>query len=311
MTRLRRWAKKLGLVVLELLVVLTIASLVYNAATAGNVKPARALYPGPFVHVDGKDVAYRRWGTRGTPVVLLGGFIVPSSVWNHVGELLGRSHRVFAVDLPPFGYTERKGPYTLRGWVAVVRAFEMHFGLHRPVLVGHSLGAAVVVADALWHPADPRGIVLLDGDAISAGGAPSWVSHVLVGPWFTSLYRIATSSDWIFRRGLGGAYPHHPAFSRPFVEEWERPFEVQGTLAAFRGMLQYGIQGFQLPQLRNVRVPSLVLWGAEDTVDSVPAGRKSAQALRAHFHLLADAGHLSMLAAPEAVARQIDSFAAR
>lgn len=310
MARLRRWAKKLGLVVLELFVVLTIASLVYNAATAGNVKPATALYAGPFAHVADKEVAYRHWGTHGTPVILLGGFIVPSSVWNGVGELLGRNHRVFALDLPPFGYTEREGPYTLRGWVDIVRAFESRFGLHRPVIVGHSLGAAVAVADALWHPADPKGIVLLDGDAISAGGAPSWVTHVLVGPWFTSLYRIATSSDWIFRRGLGGAYPRHPAFSRAFLEEWERPFKVQGTLAAFRGMLKYGIQGFQLAQLRSVRVPALVLWGAEDTVDSVPAGRKSARALRAPFRLLAGAGHLSMLAAPGAIAREVDSFAA-
>lgn len=311
MTRLRRWAKKLGLIVLELFVVLTIASLVYNAATAGGVKPARVLYAGPFVHVDGRDVAYRRWGTHGTPVLLLGGFIVPSSVWNRVGELLGHNHRVFALDLPPFGYTQRKGPYTLRGWVDIVRGFESRFGLRQPVIVGHSLGAAVVVADALWHPADPHGIVLLDGDAISAGGAPSWVTHVLVGPWFTSIYRIATSSDWIFRRGLAGAYPHHPSFSRPFLEEWERPFKVQGTLAAFRGMLQYGIQGFELSQLRGVRVPALVLWGAEDTVDSVPAGRKSAQALRAPFHVLAGAGHLSMLAAPRPIAREIDSLAAR
>ena len=308
MRRLRRWGKKLGLVLLELFVVLTIVSLVYNAVTAHQVKPATALYAGPFVHVDGKDVAYRRWGSRGTPIILLGGFIVPSSVWNGVGKLLGRDHRVFALDLPPFGYTERKGPYTLRGWIGIVRAFEAHFGLHRPVLVGHSLGAAVVVADALWHRADPKGIVLLDGDAISASGAPSWVSKVLVGPWFTSVYRVATSSDWIFRRGLAGAYPHHPSFTREFLEDWERPFKVQGTLAAFRSMLQYGIQGFHLEQLRRVRVPALVLWGAQDTVDSVPAGRRTAQALRASFHLLAGAGHLSMLSAPETIARQVDSF---
>jgi len=56
-------------------------------------------------------------------------------------------------------------------------------------------------------------------------------------------------------------------------------------------------------------VPALVLWGVQDTVDSVPAGRKSAQALRAPFHLLAGAGHLSMLAAPNAIAREVDSFA--
>jgi len=192
-----------------------------------------------------------------------------------------------------------------------VRAFETRLGLHHPVLVGHSLGAAVVVADALWHPTDPKGIVLLDGDAISAGGAPSWVTKLLVGPWFTSVYRIATSSDWIFRRGLADAYPGHPPFTREFLEDWERPFKVQGTLAAFRALLQYGIQGFQLTQLRAVRVPALVLWGAHDTVDSVSAGRRSAQALRASFHLLAGAGHLSMLASPAAIARMVDSFARR
>ena len=296
---------------LELFAVLTIASVVYNAATADGVKPATKLYAGPFVRVDGKLVAYRRWGTHGIPIILLGGFVVPSSVWDGVGKRLAQNHRVFALDLPPFGYTERTGPYTLRGWTDLVRAFETRLGLHHPVLVGHSLGAAVVVADALWHPADPQGIVLLDGDAISAGGAPSWVGKLLVGPWFTSAYRIATGSDWIFRRGLADAYPGHPPFTREFLEEWERPFKVQGTLAAVRALLRYGIQGFQLPQLRAVRVPALVLWGVHDTVDSVSAGRRSAHELRTPFHLLAGAGHLSMLAAPAAIAHLVDSFARR
>jgi len=222
MPRLRRIARRLGLALLELLVVLTVASGAYNLATAGRIKPATELYAGPFLRVSGELVAYRRWGTRGTPIILLGGFIVPSSVWEGVGRRLGHDHRVFALDLPPFGYTERKGPYTLRGWVDLVHAFEKQIGLHRPVLVGHSLGAAVAVEDARWYPDDPKGIVLLDGDAISARGAPSWVSKLLVGPWFTSLYRIGTGSDWIFRRGLAGAYPNHPAFTRRFLDQWER-----------------------------------------------------------------------------------------
>src|SRR6476469_9545833 len=137
MPRLRRWTKRLGFVLLGLFIVLTLASVAYNAATAGDVKPATALYAGPFVRVDGKLVAFRRWGARGTPVVLLGGFIVPSSVWEAVARRLSGRHRVFAVDLPPFGYTERKGPYTLDGWVHLVHDFDRRFGLHRPLLVGH------------------------------------------------------------------------------------------------------------------------------------------------------------------------------
>ncbi len=306
---MRRWAKKLGLVLLELFVVVTVASVAYNLATADRVKPASAFYGGPFVGVDGKQVAFRRWGAQGTPVVLLGGFIVPSSVWEGVARRLARRHRVFAIDLPPFGYTERKGPYTLESWVRLVHDFDRRLGLHRPLLVGHSLGAAVVVADALRYPDDSHGIVLLDGDALSAGGAPSWVGKVLVGPWFTSIYRIATGSDWIFRRGLAGAYPDHPPFTQQFLKEWEQPFKVQGTLDAFRSTLKYGIQGLHLAQLRVVRERALVLWGARDTVDSVSAGRRSAAALRAPFRLLPGAGHLSMLAAPNAIGRAIDSFA--
>jgi pimeloyl-ACP methyl ester carboxylesterase len=74
-------------------------------------------------------------------------------------------------------------------------------------------------------------------------------------------------------------------------------------------MLQYGIQGFHLAQLRAVRVPALVLWGAHDTVDQVAAGRRSAHALHAPFDLVAGAGHLSMLGAPGAIAGAIERFA--
>jgi pimeloyl-ACP methyl ester carboxylesterase len=169
---------------------------------------------------------------------------VPSSVWEGVGKQLGRDHRVFTLDLPPFGYSQRRGSYTLRGWVDLVRGFDQHLGVHRPILVGHSLGAAVVV-------------------------------------------------------------------THQFLENWERPFEVQGTLDALRSMLQYGIQGFHPTQLHAVRVPGLVLWGAKDTVDPVSAGRKSARALHARFELLPRAGHLSMLGEPKAITAAVDAFARR
>jgi len=309
--RLRRWAKKIGRLVLELAVVGTIASLVYNAATAARIEPATALYPGQFVRVDGRLVAYRKWGHSGSPIVLVGGFVEPTQVWQAVGTRLAATHRVFALDLPPFGYSQRKGPYTLRSWIALVHHFDLHFGLRRAVIVGHSLGAAVAVGEALAHPDELGGIVLLDGDAIATGGAPSWVPDVVVGPWFTSIYRIATGSDWIFRRALREAYgPNHPRLTHAVLRSWERPFRVEGTLAAFKSMARYGIQGYRLADLRRVRVRALVVWGQNDTVDSVGAGRASARALGVPFRLLPGAGHLSMLGAPGQLAQVVTTFAA-
>jgi pimeloyl-ACP methyl ester carboxylesterase len=305
----RRWAKRIAIALVTIFAALTVASAAYNAATAGEVKPATQLYRGPFARIDGKLVAYRRWGRTGTPIVLVGGFIEPTYVWRPVGALLGRRHRVFALDLPPFGYTQRKGPYTLRAWIELVSDFDAHFRLARPVVVGHSLGAAVAVGLGLRHPRETRGVVLLDGDALAAHGAPSWIGSVLLDPWFTSLYRIVTTSDWVFRRGLADAYgPRHPPLTRAVLAQWERPFRVAGTIDAFRAMAGYGIQGFRISDLRRLRVRRLVVWGAADHVDSLSSGRRSARALHARVHVLRSAGHLSMLAAPVALARVLDGF---
>lgn len=309
---MRRWLRRVAIGLLLIVLALTVAAGGYDLATAGRDRPGTKLYGGPFVEVNGKLVAYRRWGSRGSPIVLVGGFAEASWVWNRVGPLLARHHRVVAIDLPPFGYSERSGPYTESAWVALLRAFDRRLRIVRPVVVGHSLGAGVAVAFALWHPREVRGIVLLDGDALGSGGGPRWLSHLLVPPWYTAVYRVATGSDWIVRRAVAEAYgPHAPRLKSTELERWKRPFRVDGTEAAFRSLLGSGLQGFRLADLRRVRVPRLVVWGAEDHVDEVPAGRASARALGARFVLVPGAGHLSMLANPRAVAAAIETLRTR
>ena len=249
-------------------------------------------------------------GNAGTPVVLLGGAAEPSWVWHEVGPLLARGdHRVFALDLPPFGYSERRGPYTMTHWLQLLRGFERHLHLVRPVLVGHSLGAGVAAAAGLADPKDVAGVVLLDGDALAFGGSHGWLSDLLVYPYYTALYRIVTGSDWIVGRALRNAWgPNPPHLSHAMLAEFERPFRVQGTDAALKQLLAGGIPGLTLAQLARLAVPRAVIWGADDTVDSVASGRATASALRRNLETIPDAGHLSMLAQPRAVARRILHF---
>lgn len=307
---MRRRLRRLGIALAALAVALTAASLVYNAATAGRDVAASRLYPGPYAEVDGTQIAYRRWGSNGSPIVLLGGFIEPSWVWHEVGPLLGRAHRVYALDLPPFGFSQRRGPYTLAHWTDLVRGFDTRLHLDRPLLVGHSLGAAVAVSVATQSPRSVSGIVLLDGDALPGGGGPGWLTNLLLPPWFTTIYRIATGWDWLFRRGLQSAWgTHAPHFTEAFVDAWELPFRVSGTASAFKSMLGNGIQGVSTATLQHITVRRLVVWGSEDTVDSVSAGRRTAVLMHATFVEIPDAGHLSMLAQPRAIAGAIGRFA--
>ncbi len=308
--RWRRWLRRFGIALVAFVVVATIASLLYNWRTDGREKPAAELYPGPFVRADGTTVAYRRWGDAGSPIVLLGGFAEPSWVWHEVGPLLGRTHRVVAMDLPPFGYTERVGDPTLTQWMGLVEAVTHRLGLGRPLVVGHSLGAAVATGIALDHPADVSGIVLLDGDALRGGGGGSVLGALLIDPYFTSVYRLLTGSDLVFRQVLERALgPDRPPITRAMLDQFQRPFQVQGTAQQLRNMLPRGIIGLNPSDLSHVHVPATLVWGQYDSVDSPSAGRRTAAALHAPFEVIPRAGHLSMLVRPAAVARAIDRAA--
>jgi pimeloyl-ACP methyl ester carboxylesterase len=307
----RRWLRWTVRTLLSVFVFVTLFSLVYNLATNGDQKPASALYPGPYAQIDGRQVAYRELGSRGSPIILLGGFAEPSWVWKQVGQRLAHNHRVYALDLPPFGYSERKGPYSLAGWTQLVRDFSAHFGLRRPIIVGHSLGAAVAADVGLEAPRNTAGVVLLDGDALPVGG-PHWLANLVLNPYYTTLFRLVTHSDWLVRKVLVQAYgPDRPPITGSQVDAFERPFRVDGTEKGFHDLFRGGVQGLTLADLRRLKVPRIVVWGQHDTVDDIKAGRTSAQALGVKLIVVPRSGHLSMLSEPALVARAIGSFAAR
>jgi pimeloyl-ACP methyl ester carboxylesterase len=286
-----------------LIVVVTLASVAYNAVTSDANVPVQKLWHGKFVRAGGVLTAYRSWGSHGTPVVLLGGFFEPTFVWGRVGPLLARRHRVYAFDLDGFGYTQRHGPWTLAEWVDQLAGFERALGLRQPIVVGHSLGAAVAV-DAARRGLASR-IVLLDGDALKIGGPPGFVRWaVLHSPFFTTALRLAPHAGWLVNRIVGNAYGPGPHPSIP-TSWWTDPLRAQGARAALQGMLTHGIAGVDRATLQSTHAKATVAFGFFDTVDSPAAGRQTARDLHAPFVSIPGAGHLSMLQAPAAVVRAI------
>jgi pimeloyl-ACP methyl ester carboxylesterase len=282
-------------------VVATLGSVTYNLATSDPNVPVQKLWHGKFVRTDGYLTAYREWGTgaQQQQIVLIGGFLEPTFVWDQVAPLLARGFHVYALDLDGFGYTQRHGPWTLAHWGDQVQAFMRAEGIKRPIVVGHSLGAAVAVELARRHLAS--GIVLVDGDALRTGGPPQIVRTALVhSPFFTTIYRFLLRSPWAVKRLLHQAYgTYHPALDNLEVKRWTNPFRAAGARQALQGIAKNGIAGFTRPQLRKVVVPALVVWGANDKVDSISAGRATAQDLHARFVSVPRAGHLSMFTSPQ------------
>jgi pimeloyl-ACP methyl ester carboxylesterase len=291
----------------SLVVILVVASFAFNFATSGEGKPVRTLWHGRFVEADGVLTAFQEWGSHGTPVVLVGGFVEPSFVWDKVAPLLARSHRVYALDLDGFGYSERRGPWTIAEWGDQVQSFMSKLGIKRPIIVGHSLGAAVALELARRGVASR--VVLVDGDALDSGGAPSFMRTIIRNtPFATSALRLATRWAWPVKQILANAYgPHHPPLGDSQASLWTKQLKAVGAEHALETMAGRPLPGFRRATVQATHVRATVVWGSEDSVDALREGRQTAGDLDARFVLIPDAGHLSLLSAPSAVAGAIEA----
>jgi pimeloyl-ACP methyl ester carboxylesterase len=103
-------------------------------------------------------LAYDIEGT-GTPVVFLHGLTFGRRTWRPVIDRLDGSVTSIAIDLPAHGDSGGQ-PAPLETVTEQIHQLLETLGVERPVVVGHSMAAAVAGLYASAHPA--RGIVLVD-----------------------------------------------------------------------------------------------------------------------------------------------------
>ena len=92
------------------------------------------------------------------------GFGSSTYTWRKSVDALAPRYRVYALDLKGFGLTAKPkdGRYHMDAYTRHLLGFLDAMKLERPVLVGHSLGGAVVARLALLHPERVGGLVLED-----------------------------------------------------------------------------------------------------------------------------------------------------
>ena len=121
----------------------------------------------------GLKLAYRDWGGRGEPIVLVHGLASSYRIWDFVAPILAQRFRVVALDQRGHGRSDKPdGSFDFGTYVRDLRSFVELMGLGRSVLVGHSWGGNVVLAFAAAHPDRVRGLVLVDGGFIELSAMP-------------------------------------------------------------------------------------------------------------------------------------------
>jgi pimeloyl-ACP methyl ester carboxylesterase len=172
------------------------------------------------------------------------------------------------------------------------------------------MGGEVSLNLALQNPNRIAGLILIDSGGVETGGgsslAPGYTRIPFVGRALTAL---ALTSDHLVRQGLEKSFYDDSKVTDERVAYYYRPLKTRnGQLAALRARTQAG--QFPVEQdLYKINAPTLIIWGAEDEVIPLEAGRKMNSLIKdSKLVVIDNCGHVPQEEMPERVLGEMTKF---
>jgi len=300
-----RSLKRLGL---SLLVLLAIAAVLPYLIPM----PARDLVPkkSPFVNGRFSDACGLRWHVQRwaaeTPaseaargrIVLLHGFAGSTFSWRLTGPALAAAgYEAMAIDMPPYGYTDRGTPDRPIAdcIVEIVRGEAGELPL---TVIGHSMGASVAARVSQQLGERAEALVLVDGGLggrSRPSGVRAWMLQLPpVGRWAEVFAHHRMLQPERFAQTLASAYGREP--SEAEIDGYRTPLLLAGTAPRVLGRAPSPgpLDLAALPRRQ------LILWGREDAwVPPAWAERTAAELPTAQLEWIEAAGHNPMETHPD------------
>jgi 4,5:9,10-diseco-3-hydroxy-5,9,17-trioxoandrosta-1(10),2-diene-4-oate hydrolase len=278
------------------------------------------------VTIDGVNLHYF-CGGNGPPLVLVHGLGSSASVEFYYNlEPLAAHHRVFAIDLPGFGRSDKPVlAYTIDLFVRAVSDLMAFEGIERAAVMGVSMGGRVALGLALDSPEKVERLVLVD--ALGVGAPRRVLAYSIL---------LTRGLGELTLRGTARALRQmNPAVIRRFWGWYlKRPNRVasiwsderianHGTLLAtpeYRAAYLSALRSIAgMRQLRNgvvvedrlpeLRMPTLLIWGGHDHI--FPASHAQAAKNRianGRLEIFDDSGHTPQMEEPDRFNRLVLDF---
>lgn len=252
---------------------------------------ARGGAPGPAPHALGA------FG-HGPAVVLVHGLGSQATEWLPVARSLARDHRVVLVELPGHGLARMPNALTLDEAARSLDREIAEQGAEPVVLVGHSVGGLIALAEALRSPARVRALVLVETALRPQAGPQERVA-------------LFAALEHDFRGTLRATYEAFGRDSAQGARLWAQASTVDSGV--MKAWIPLAVASDLSGRLRELRVPLLVVlsdrsWPRDEPWPACAeslgyAGATSVRAVR-----IAGSGHFVMLDEPALVAGAIRRF---
>ncbi len=255
--------------------------------------------PSIFLDVAGMQVHVRDEGPREDecPLLLIHGTSSSLHTWDGWVQALKSKRRVIRFDLPGFGLTgpTPDGTYTIDRDISVAIAILDRLNIRRCVAGGNSLGGTIAWRTALTHPSRIQKLILVDSGGYS--------TPAISVPIAFRLADLQTRIDWLVKNTLPRpiiTQTLRSVFadpSRVTPEMVERSYELslrEGNRIAlferYRQRQPFGALEHRIPELK---LPTLILWGAHDRLTPPEAARRfHADIVGSKLVIFDDLGHV-------------------
>jgi pimeloyl-ACP methyl ester carboxylesterase len=253
---------------------------------------------------------YLREG-QGPAVVLLSPGASSTFAWQPQLTAIARTHTVYAVDLPGQGFTElhdRGFRFDLPSMTSALDTFLDAVGVQTAVLGGNSWSGGWALAYAQSHPQRVSRLILLAPSGLAERDAWSWeiVKPLVVGEVLTNIGYGGRATVAASVRDL---FVHKERVTDQVIDAMWAPGTLRDNLRSVY-LLERGLD-WRVTQdrLHRTTQPTLIVWGAQDTVLPVAQasifGRLLPDAKVAVFD---GCGHALTLDCPDQVTGLMEDF---
>ena len=247
-------------------------------------------------------------GGNGPPLLLLHGFGANKDNFNGVVPALAASCRVISPDHFGFGESDRPidGDYSPVAQAHRLHRFVKALGLGPIDLGGSSMGGHIAMTYAALYPDEVRSLWLIDTGGVWS--APKGELHRHIEATGENL--LLADSQAAFEK-LFAFVMHKPPQVPPAVMAVLAEQRIANHPVERRIFAQCSADSVE-SRVRDLAVPTLLVWGREDRVISVQTvGVLQALLPDLETIVLPDVGHLPMVEAPDRCAADYLAFRAR
>lgn len=239
-----------------------------------------------LVRVNDLDTHFTVWG-EGSPVVLLHGWGTSGESLNGIAKVLGDRFRVYAIDLPGFGWTPPSpAAWGTRDYASHVEAFMDCTAIPCADILGHSFGGRIALALAAQSPRRVRCLVLVASAGIRPRRGLAYALKVAAGKLGK---RIFSFPVW----GRLGERIISAVSQRAGSRDYRDARRMRATLVK---VVNEDLRGI----LSSIRVPTLIIWGDRDQEVPRSSMEIMAQGIQgSRLEVVEGAGHFPFVDRPD------------